>query len=55
MLKRQMTSMLYAAVLSVGVALPVSAAPVIWVDWQTGTAGANGSANGVLNTSPTTR
>lgn len=29
--------------------LPLSAAPVIWVDWTSGTVGANGSATGVLS------
>ena len=31
-----------------------SAAPVTWVDWLSGTAGANGNATGMLNVDGTT-
>jgi hypothetical protein len=49
MFKRQMTRIFCVATLSVAAALPVSAAPVVWVDWETGIPGASGSAQGVLN------
>jgi hypothetical protein len=49
MSKQQMARILCVAMLSVAAALPVSAAPVVWVDWQTGAAGPSGTAEGVLN------
>lgn len=49
MCKQQVRRILCGALLSMVAALPVSAAPVVWVDWLTGTAGPTGSAQGVLN------
>jgi hypothetical protein len=49
MSKQQMKRILCVAMLSVAAALPVSAAPVLWVDWQSGVAGPSGSAQGQLS------